>query len=163
MTKYVFILIGMLALFGLLFVGCDGGGGGSPTEPNPTPTPAPTFTGTFRNEHQDRQEDGSIVNVVDLLILTQNGNTITGTRSANANDATTPCCNASFSTPVTGTADGTNATLTWGAEEGRCEGVNGCWVRVFINESRGAGTFTVTLVNNGSTLRFEDGVEWSRQ
>jgi hypothetical protein len=161
MTKYVFILIGMFALIGLVFVGCGGGGGGSPTEPNPTPTPNTNiFTGTFRVEHAVPQPDGTTINVVDLLTLTQNGNTITGTRSATE---THTCCNtASYSIPVTGTADGTNATLTWGAVEGRCDGANGCWVTVNTD----GGTFNVTLSDDGRTLRFIINAieeDWTRQ
>jgi hypothetical protein len=158
MTKYVFILIGMFMLIGLVFVGC-GGDGGSPTEPNPTPTPNTNiFTGTFRYEHSVQSQDGTTINIVDRLDLIQNANTITGTRSAT--ETHTCCSTATFTTPVTGTADGTNATLTWGAAEGRCDGENGCWVRV---STPGATLINATLINNGSTLRFEDGVEWIRQ
>jgi hypothetical protein len=156
MTKYVFILIGMFVLIGLIFVGCGGDGGGNPTEPNPTPTSAPTFTGTFRYQHSEIGGDGTTIDIVDLLILTQHGNTITGTRTGTA---TNSCCSAAFTTTVTGTVDGTNATLTWEAGDGRCDGANGCWVTVNTD----GGTFNVTLSNNGGTILFEDGVNWARQ
>ena len=149
MSKTTKILLGAgaaAAVVGGLALAAGGGDDSSSSGP---------FTGTFRWEHTGQTTTGIQTFWTEIYTLTQNGNAITGNLALSA---TLPgCCTASFTVPVTGTANGTSAIITDGAGEATCQ----CSVSIY-SPSYGGGTYNVTLINNGSTLRFEGGVEYIR-
>lgn len=115
----------------------------------------PPFTGTFHRAYVTTTESGSPVSVTDTLELRQNENTISGTfMSANT---LVNCCTATIQSPVSGTANGLSAYLSWGGGEARCQ----CAEWTFTVRTASVEAH-VTLINNESTLRFEGGAELLR-
>lgn len=116
----------------------------------------PPFSGTFTRESTSVTNTGRQTFWTETYTLTQSGNAITGTL---AFAATLPgCCTASFSVPVSGTANGNSAILTEGSGEAICQ----CPGGGTYHPSYTGGTYNVTLINNGSVLRFEGGAEFTR-
>jgi hypothetical protein len=115
----------------------------------------PPFTGKFHRAYLTTTETGEPVSVTDTLDLKQNNTTISGTfRSANT---LVNCCTATIQSPVSGTANGLSAYLTWGGGEARCQCAE--WTFTVTLPPVEA---TATLINNESTLRFEGGAELLR-
>lgn len=120
-----------------------------------------TFTGSFKQEFNFQTDSGNMEFGTRVLNLIQSGNAINGTYvwTATLVDGATSanCCTASFTASIAGTVTGMSAFLSWGAAEGRCE----CEQWIFT-PGTDAGSGGVTLINNGRTIRFEEGAEYIR-
>lgn len=113
------------------------------------------FTGTFVREYPS-SVNGYLVNNIDTFNLKQNGNSITGTYTSNA--TLVGCCNATYSVPVTGSADGLSGVLSWGAGEAQCI----CPEWRYTNRGSAVTNASVVLINDKKILQFEGGAEATR-
>jgi hypothetical protein len=111
------------------------------------------FTGTFKWEQtqdqgcdSDAGEYRCTVYVEVVWALTQGGNSVTG--NCVGTGIVENCCTANATYAITGTIEGTIATLTLGAHEFGCEGSN-----CSFNDDLNAITVNATLIDNGRILR----------
>ena len=115
------------------------------------------FSGTFRLEYTDWSNRGNLYLDRWTFTLKQKGNSISGDleRWVELID----CCPVTMTVPVTGTADGNSAILSWGgANAGTCE----CSWATWSPSGIAAGTGRATLINNNNTLLFDEGAEYTR-
>jgi len=114
------------------------------------------FTGTFKREFTFEGEGFLAFNEA-VLDLTQNKEEeIIGNRVATS--TISGCCFVSYSSPVTGTANGTSAVLSWGSGFGECE----CDGSRYFARTEG-DTYNATLIDDGRILRLDNGKEYIRQ
>jgi hypothetical protein len=126
-------------------------------KPDPTPTPIPQFAGTFKTTFTDHYSWGD-VDSEDIIYLTQNGTSLTGTYEANKTYI--DCCSLKIVTSLIGRVTGvTSAKLSRPFGEEICFGQNGCG---FTHKEFSTTDRTALLRSNGMVLEWW-GYDYYRQ
>ena len=119
------------------------------------------FSGVFKLEQvQDQGCDSSsgeyrcTLRTEDIVTLTQSGDTITG--NGVGIGIVEGCCTANSTYDVTGTVQGSTATITVGAYDFGCVGTIDC----SYNDYQNAFTAPANLLDNGNILRIGDSVDF---
>ncbi len=113
------------------------------------------FSGVFQGEVTNQTDLGLLTFDTYVFTLNQSGTSITGTLDTTS--ILPDCCTVNYIVPVSGTANGTSAVISWGAGEATCQ----CeaWTYTHMTDEI---TINVTLEDSTRILRLENGNELVR-